>query len=244
MIAIVSPSIVVDRLLPYADLLVPAFVAGFFLVTLVALAYGENRYVRRTYVGGFMSVLILTNVLMPVTPAPVIQWHKFSELRPAEQTRYEIRVVDGSGNEIRYDDKATWKVDGMSMRIVRDEMLEADAEKRRAIARHLFDEAREHRAYLRDRSPVHALRFPPHATANTWTASELESYDRFVGIRVYRLEIETSADGTEIVDTSEELVYEYEPNEAAGVANASAVAPSSTVRPGTAAPVSGRWLST
>ncbi|WP_318568765.1 hypothetical protein [Salinigranum marinum] len=211
---LVSPVGFIDLLLPYAGLVVPLFFVGFFVATFVGILASENTYVRRTYIGGFIALLVLSNLLVPAVPAPITQWHKFSELRPTEQTHYQFRIVDASGNEIVYDDKAIWSVGGISMRFAHDQILEgATQEERDEAARYLLSEAREYRAHLRDRSPGHFLRFPPHGVAGTWSYSDVEPYDRFVGIRLYRLEIETSADGTEIVEHSEEAVYEYRLNE-------------------------------
>lgn len=219
-----SPVGFIDLLLPYASLVVPLFFVGFFLATFVGILASENTYVRRTYIGGFMTLLVLSNLLIPVVPAPITQWHKFSELRPTEQTHYQFRIVDASGNEIVYDDKAIWSVGGISMRFAHDQVLEgATQEERDETARYLLSEAREYRAHLRDRSPAHFLRFPPHGVGGTWSHSELEPYDRFVGIRLYRVEIATSADGTEIIDHSEEQVYEYTQNETETDASGSAV---------------------
>lgn len=203
----------IDLMRPYASLVLPVFFVGFFLATLAALVCSENRYVRRVYVGGFFTLLLVTNLFMPVTPAPLVKWHKFSEIRPTEQTKYEIRVVDEAGNEIKYDNKATWKASGMAMRVVQNELLEETApDEKRETSQYLLRKAREHRAHLGDRSPSNALRFPPHATVNTWTAAELEAYDRFVGIRLYRMELETSRDGTEVTGYTEAVVYEYAPD--------------------------------
>lgn len=219
----------VEPLRPYWSLVLAGYFVGFFLATLVAIVYNENRVVRRAYVGGFMSLLIATNLFLPPV-APLTQWHKFSNVPPDEQVMHEVRVVDASGDEIRYDASATWAVDGISMRHAREEMLGADPERRRELARYLLEEAREHRVHLRDRSAVHLLRFPPHGTANTWVASELEAYDRFVGIRIYRMEIETSPDGTEITAYSEEVVYEYLPNGTTNATGALAGSPATNSR--------------
>lgn len=204
---------VFDLLRFYANLVVVTFFIGFFLATLVAFVYNENRLVRQVYVGGFVTLLVATNLVLP-TPAPFVKWHKFSDLRPDDLTRHEIRVVDASGNEIIYDNHATWGVDGISMKYAWEGMLNASTpEQREMMAQYLLREAQEHRARLRDRSSLHLLRFPPHGPSNTWVATELEPYDRFVGIAVYRIELQTSADGTEVTDYSEERLYEYVPNE-------------------------------
>lgn len=249
MLAPLPPSGVISLLRPYMDLVVLVFFIGFFLAALAAIVCNENRYVRGAYVGGFISLLLVTNTVVPVAPAPLIQWHKFSEIRPTEQTRHEIRIVDASGNEIRYDDKATWKTNGVAMRTVRKGLLrDATPKERREIARYLLRKAREHRTHLRDRSPLHVFRFPPHGTANTWTVTELDAYDRFVGIRLYRMEFVTSPDGTEVTDYTEEVVYEYVSNETIGTASEATagemIANPSVVRSLAARPLPGAGMST
>lgn len=221
-----SLSNLVEPLRPYWSLVLAAYFFGFFIATLVAIVYNENRMVRRVYVGGFITLLIATNLVLPPV-APLTQWHKFSHVPPAEQIEHEVRVVDANGNELRYDQRATWLVDGVSMRHGQEVLLNGESERQHEFARYLLEEAREYRVHLENRSAVRLLRFPPHGTANTWVASELKAYDRFVAIRLYRMEIETSPDGTEIVGYSEEIIYEFseEPTTATNTTTAANIAP-------------------
>jgi hypothetical protein len=207
----------IEPLRPYAEVVLAVLFVGFFLALLVVTVCNENRYVRGVYVSGFVTLLLTTNLILPVTPAPLVQWHKFSEVRPAEQTRYEVRVVDASGNELDYDDRTTWKVDGIAMGTVINELRSeaTTASERREISQYLLGSARDHRENLGHRSLLFVLRFPPHGIGDTWAADEVEQYDEFVGIRLYRINVTTTDNGTKIAESSEEVVYEYMENETA-----------------------------
>ena len=53
------------------------------------------------------------NTVAPASVLPFINWHKFSDPRVAEQTTYEVRIVDADGRELRYDPKATLGSEGV-----------------------------------------------------------------------------------------------------------------------------------
>jgi cytochrome c biogenesis protein CcdA len=74
---------------------------GFFLATLVAIFYHRNRYVRTTYIAGFVGTLLALNLFLTANVLPLVHWHKFSSPQEQSQTVYQFRLVDTQGNELR-----------------------------------------------------------------------------------------------------------------------------------------------
>ena len=105
----------IDMLRPYSDLILPIFFIGFFVVTFTSVYLYKNDRIRTTYITGFLVLLLVMNTVAPVSVLPFINWHKFSDPRAAEQTTYEVRIVDANGRELRYDPKATLKSEGVYM---------------------------------------------------------------------------------------------------------------------------------
>lgn len=218
---------VIELLRPYAVLLLPVFFFGFFFVTALAVYLSDRRYVTKSYVAGFLVVMLLFQTVMPIYITPIINWHKFSSERPVEHTGYEIRVVDANGKEITLDRRGTLSFNGIQP--FGDRMAnEYSEETNDKIAAWLLKRVTEYRmgiergeprrgAMPRDvvESPERLYRFPAHSTG-AWSAYELREYSEFVGIRVYRVTTITSDDGTEIVSQSEELVFEKYPESPSG----------------------------
>lgn len=221
---------IVDVLRPYAEYVLPIIFVGFFVAAAVAIAFGERTYVRKPYVASLVVGLLLVNVAFPVYPLPFMTWHKFSEPRATDQVSYQLRVVDSDGDEIPFEEKATLVVDGVSKDILRKKLREElSPAERDEVASYLLERSIHHRSHIRNRSLLHLLRFPPHGLGDTWTERQLSQYDEFVGIRMYRIEFETSPDGTEVTSYDEELVYEYYENgTAVPPSDASVTRPSSS----------------
>ncbi|MFU8867976.1 MAG: hypothetical protein ACNA7R_08700 [Natronococcus sp.] len=86
--------------------LFPTVYVLFFLGTVGILAFARRRYAREVWLAGFFTTLLaVTLVGMPLLP--VVDMHKFAQPSEEEETYYEIRMVDASGEELRFDDRAT-----------------------------------------------------------------------------------------------------------------------------------------
>lgn len=192
-------------------LLALCFVA-FFVVTAIALAFYRRRYVKRTYVAGFLAVFVTTTLVgLPVLP--MMHWHKFSEPRPESQTHYHLRLVDSEGDELPYPTEATLAVDSVSFGALTTKMrTEYTPQRNRRIARYLLERARDHRHAMGNRSMLRYPRFPPHSLLESWDEETVRSHSRLVGIRLYRIDLTTSADGTRVTSRSETLVREFYPD--------------------------------
>jgi len=192
----------------YVSLLLPLCFVAFFVVTAGALTFHRRQYVKRTYVAGFLAVLVVINLVgLPILP--MMYWHKFSEPRPESQTDYHIRLVTAEGKELSYPTKATLSVDAVSFSALQRQMrTEFSVEKNRRVTRYLLEQARDYRRTARDRTVLRYLRFPPHGLLESWDRETIQSHSRLVGIRLYRINLTTSSDGTKITSRSETLLFE------------------------------------
>lgn len=142
----------------------------------------------------------------------MMHWHKFSEPRPETQTHYHVRLVDAEGDELSYPVEATLSVDSVSFSALTTKMrTEFSVERNRRIARYLLERARDHRRAMRNRSPLRYLRFPPHGVLESWDKGTIRSHSRLVGVRLYRIDLSTSVDGTEITSRTETFLCEFYP---------------------------------
>ncbi|MFC6784586.1 hypothetical protein ACFQFH_01515 [Halobaculum halobium] len=226
---------VIELLRPFAWVVLPLMFFGSFAVVGVALVFHRRNRVRKTFVAGFLVTLLLFQVsVIPLTAPPFVTWHKFSSPWESERVVHQIRVVDDQGRELPYDDKATLAFDGIRMTALHRRMTEDySSEQNREIARYLLWSARDYRDGIERGSPrrgltwtgssmlpAQFLKFPAHGHNSVWTADQLSAHGTFVGIRVYRIEIHTSADGREVTSYSEQVVFEYrEGDDAAGDAS-------------------------
>ena len=206
-----APSQLLSLLEPVLSVVVPAFVVGFFLISLVAIALNSNRTVRNVYIAGFFALLLVVNLAAPVTPAPLVKWHKFSEVRDTEQTEYVFRVVDADGAELGYDDDATLETGSVALTSIHLRMrTEFTPEKNAEVAQWMLDRAAVHRADVEANSWTRYLAFPRHGLSNSWTPAILDGYGEFTTLRLYRVDFTMSEDGSEVTSYRETLVYEYD----------------------------------
>jgi len=202
----------VELLRPYASYVLPAIFFGFFLAAVVAVAFYRTRYVRRTFVASVFVALILFNFIVPTAPPPFVSWGHFSEPTSEVETYHEIRFVDGSGNEIKIDDRLTLEFDAVSMVALNRRMRNHYSEQHNEeVARQMLLEAREYREDICSRTLRDWVRYPHHGLTSVWTPELLEEYGPFVGIRMYEMTFHTTADGTEVVQYEEEVAIEVFP---------------------------------
>ncbi|MFC7028202.1 hypothetical protein ACFQJ5_12465 [Halomicroarcula sp. GCM10025324] len=214
----------IDVLRAYAGLVLPLLFFGFFAIAGLALLFNRRPEVRRTFAVGFVVVFLLCQVsLVPLTVPPLTTYHKFSNTWDEERVQHEVRVVDENGRELSLDSKSTLAFEGIRMARLSHQMLNEYSEaENQEVARFLLQNAREYRSELEaggGRNALvwtdggvklrHAINFPAHGHTGTWTPAEVREYGEFVGLRLYRVEIVSSADGSEVVSQSEAVVFEY-----------------------------------
>lgn len=179
----------------------------FFLGTIGVLALAGRGMVRRVWLVGFVStLLVVTAVGMPLFP--VVEMHKFSQPSEEEMTYYELRVVDADGAEIELDDRATPPLTGTRTSTVAGEMANAYTDEERAeMGEFYLSNAREYRQKVEsgDRSITDRLRPPRYVDDEAWTADELAAYEEFEAIRVYERTVIYSDDNSEIESNEERL---------------------------------------
>lgn len=230
---------VVEVLKPYAEFLLPMIFFGFFAVVGITLLLSNRRPgVRKTFVIGFVVVLFMFQVsVVPLSPPPFMVWHKFSDTWDSERVEHEFRVVDASGQELKFDEKSTMAFEGVRMTALHHRMNNEFSEQERIeAARFLLSSAREYRTAVERGDPARGFvwtdggirlrylaSFPAHGHVATWTPAQTSQYQEFVGIRLYQMTIVTSEDGSEVVSSSEEMVFEYMEDDPAASANQSSM---------------------
>ncbi|WP_240145709.1 hypothetical protein [Halococcus salsus] len=148
-------------LLPSLSSLLQLCFVAFFVGTAFALAFHRHRYVKRSYVAGFLVVFLVVN-LTGLAVLPMMHWHKFSEPRPESQTHHSLRLVTAEGEELSYPTEATLSADSVSFSALTRKMrTEYSPAQNRRLVRYLLVRARDHRQAARHRSVVQYLRFPP-----------------------------------------------------------------------------------
>ncbi|WP_394740122.1 hypothetical protein [Natronococcus roseus] len=186
-------------------LLFPVVYVLFFLGTLGILAVARRRYAREVWLAGFFTTLLaVTLVGMPLLP--VVDMHKFAQPSEEEETYYEIRMVDASGEELRVDDRATPPVTGTRTSTVGGQLAdEYTDEQRLEMGEFYLENVREHRQTVEagERSVTDRLQPPRYVDDRAWTAAELEEYEAFEAIRIYEHTVVYSDDNT-AVDSTEE----------------------------------------
>lgn len=203
---------VLEVLGPYMSLLRPLVFLGFVVVTIVAFYFSEYTLVRRGYVVGFVAVLIVASAT-GVAMFPAVTMHKFTDTVGEESTYHEFRIVDESGTEIGYDERASAPVIGtrhasLALAVVE----EYDDEQRLEMAEFLMAQATDHRADVEaGESVTEQLRYPRHVHVEGWSAAELEEVEEFDRLVIYERTIRYD-DGA-VVDSTEEKVLEIDPHE-------------------------------
>lgn len=188
-------------------LLLGAFFIVFFLLAAVAVRYANQRWIRQGYLAYFFLFLLVVNLTgMPLFP--FVSWYKFSEPLPETITRYEIRVADGTGDELVYDARASPPMNGPHLWTVGERMATVyDQKKACRAGRFFLERARSYRDRVQRDSFDIAERvdFPRHVLDRQWNASELDAYTEFTALRVYRVTFETAPSGRTVESYQERL---------------------------------------
>lgn len=231
-----APDALIDALRPFREYLLPGVFVAFVLGTALALALthwrvgsrfgpadrrplrwllpADGAVFRRLWLTAFLSGIVVTSLIgAPIVP--FVDMNKFSDRTDDEFTYYEIRMVDGDGDEIRYDVRAIPPVEGASRHTRLAGMMVhdfSDAE-RREMAASLFERAVAYRAEVESgHTPWHErLESPVYSQEPPWQPAELEGMSAFETIRIYERTIVYGPDDTEIVDRSERELLRIDP---------------------------------
>lgn len=182
-------------------------VVSFLALTALALAFSDRPLVREGYLA-FLLVGIVVVGLVGIEVVPFVHFLKFSEPDPQGVVSHELRVADDRGNELPYDARASPPLVYVQTRYLAANLPDEDYDTQVEVSAYMLRNACTYRASVEagDRSLLDRLRFPRHTIDYRWTRATLAEVSAFEAIRVYRLEIESSNDGTEIVSRHEERV--------------------------------------
>lgn len=165
---------------------------GFFALALVAIVFHRRPVVRRVYVVCFFAGLLVVSVSV-VQAYPLNDLHKFSFTGEDEEEVYKMYVVDGDGNELRFDRRVvpTYAPPPPPYSTMA-EMLATRCTEREAnlVGRYLLVRAESYRERVTTGgNPIEWIDFPRHHIEDRWTASELEDFGPFTAIAVDRVDI-------------------------------------------------------
>lgn len=181
----------------------------FYIVLALVFIYKDQYPLKKLFLVGFFSLLCIVS-LVGTHFFPFMVWDKFPNTYPQTETDYELRVVTDDDQELAYDFRATLGVDGVYEPYLTPKMVnEYSYCRNMQIMEYLLQRARVYRDRVRERSILTFTRFPPHGLVYIWTKKELDEYGEFTGLRLYKREIRSSSDGTEVRSISEETVIGY-----------------------------------
>lgn len=214
---------VIELLRPFAEVLLPLIFVVSFALAGLGILFSDRARVRPAFLAGFLVTLLVFQTVMPIYVTPFINWHKFSSPAPAEMTTHEITIVDASGEEIAWDQKATLAFNGVQSDLATRMAETYDEDTNDEVAAWLLERSCIYReqverdaprrgtvpADVRDR-PWRLYRYPAHSVS-TWSPADVADLDRFEAVRVYEVTTVTSADGGTVLNQSAAHVAEYEP---------------------------------
>ncbi|MDQ2050212.1 hypothetical protein RBH26_06910 [Natronolimnohabitans sp. A-GB9] len=197
----------IDAIAQFRDVIFVSVYVLFFLGSLGALALANRSVLRRIWLVGFFStLLVVTAVGMPLLP--VVEMHKFAQPSEEEMTYYEIHVVDADGQEIELDDRATPPLTGTRTSSVGGELAEeySDAE-RMEMGEFYLEHVREYRQAVEsgDRSVTERLQPPRYVDDPAWTTDQLSEYEAFESIRVYERTVIYAEDDSSVESNEKRL---------------------------------------
>lgn len=188
----------------YGDILIPAVFLSFFVFAAMAIRYGGKP--RRVFLGYVLCFLLITSQ-MGITFAPFIHAHRYSSLEYGSDQQLHVKIVDSTGEEIKFDDRA---IDPYSNVYVADSLVhDWDDERRLEVAAHLLSDANEYRNRVECALP--RLAHPPSSAGTIWTDDEVQRYNSFETVRVYRFEWYYEAGSHQVAEMSETCVLEITP---------------------------------
>lgn len=174
-----------------------AFVV-FIVVTIVATVLSKRMIVRRIYVVGLVAIILYCG-LSGANHYPFISWHLFGYRAEPLIDFFELRVADEQGKELKYDARAVRPSLASPIRRLALKMAEMRSDQFVELSIFLTNEAR---LYYIQPPILDELKFPPHQIGYKWKDTDIGIP---VGLRIYRVEVQFSEDGREVIATTETL---------------------------------------
>jgi hypothetical protein len=176
----------------------------FFLGSAVAVRYHDHPAVRRGWSVAF--VLMLFVPLVVGSNWPFVAWVLYGDVAPTETTHYRAYLVESDGDHVRYDARALDVVTSTVMRGYSERLATDSDDPATGRAGEFFvRRANDHRRRVTGRYAVgldywlpHGPRFPRHQLDHRWSPAVTDQYERFVALRVYRVDARIARDGSAI----------------------------------------------
>jgi hypothetical protein len=175
-----------------------AFFLCFFAAAGVAIYFNDRTVSRQGFLALFFVFLLLSGST-GLFAWPFFNWHLYPGERSAEESFYELRVVDADGDELKYDARAAPPILATPVKRLTTQMAtEYTAEQRRRMGCYLLDRARSYRAEVGEPSIGEAVKFPRHQFGFRWQPRHLDGIDRITAVRGYAVTVEVTPDGREL----------------------------------------------
>ena len=182
----------------------------FYLVTGIALYFCDFRFVRKIYLT-FLFVCLSIPGLTGGWCWPFFNWHLYAYSSSTNFSFNEIRLADVHGNEIKYDARAVPPSLATPVRRLASAYPGLPAQNARELSDFLVSQASVYRGKIEsgENRVLSLLKFPRHQMGYKWTKELLSNMSDFSEIRIYRIDINLSRDGREILRQVESLEAKY-----------------------------------
>ena len=190
--------------------IIPLAYISFLAGMAVAYIFRDRYNMRKLCVGVFIVCLVVPNIA-GIHIFPFVNLQKYTYAADDTVTQYEIRIVDEQGRELKLDPRA---VEPIRPHKITDTFAEDySADERNRTFEHIFWEVKSYREYIQSQPKIRrtALEFPEHDIEDRWTYSELEKYEAFTTVRIYKVN-KTFVNDNTAVAIEREQVYEWSPD--------------------------------
>lgn len=184
---------------------------AFFASAGWALARPGSRAARGSFAAVFLACFVGAGVVGHIA-WPFFGWHLYADGgRPVDHFT-EVRVADAAGREIKLDARAAPPTMATPLNRMGGRVARLPDEKAVPVAAFLLERARRYRERLEsDRAGRPLWKFPPHQTGFRWTRERLAGLGPFEELRIYRVDVRFSPDGTRLEDRRDRLLVRFRP---------------------------------
>ena len=197
-----------------ASIAVLIIFSTFCIGTLFAVYYTNTEWVRKGYLSIFFVSILMINVIgAPIMPFVHLQ--KFSEPPDQSTSYHEIRMVDSTGKEIKFDGRATGHLAEPELQDLAKRMATQYSDRQKnETGLYLLHQSQEYRTEVESGTNIwNAIQFPRHIRDYEWSQQELGNYGNFTALRIYEIQIGSASDGRESWVENETMVVEVQEGE-------------------------------
>jgi hypothetical protein len=203
-------SSVIEVLGASTEMVKAALFVGFFLMCAAAIYWNNIEGSNQVFIRVFFIIIIFAGIF-GVYSWPIFSWHLYPQQEDTSVTYYQQLVVTEGGEEMVYDARAVKPA--LATPLKRDAKQFATSyskDQQRIYGCFLLREANEELDKRKSDAGwgISSLRFPPHQFGYKWSDEDIESTERFVQIRTYRVDATVNESGTEVTATEREFQVE------------------------------------